>query len=115
MQVNFVGPHPPFIILPEMNETINNRSFPKPMDSFFDADDMQVVRRDYSAEVENLDAQFQLIINKVIEIGEENNTVICITSDHGEMLGDFDSWQKSKPWIASTNVPLGSFQHNIST
>ena len=37
---------------------------------------------------------------------ELGNTVICISSDHGEMLGDFDIFSKSKPWVASTNVPL---------
>ena len=106
MQVNFVGPHPPFIITKGMNETVNNRSFPAAMDSSFDPYDMQIVRRDYTAEIENLDKQFKIIIDKIIDINEFNNTIICISSDHGEMLGDFSLWQKSKPWIASTNVPL---------
>mmetsp|Transcript_72703 Transcript_72703/g.116016 ORF Transcript_72703/g.116016 Transcript_72703/m.116016 type:complete len:487 (-) Transcript_72703:57-1517(-) len=106
MQVNFPGPHPPFIILQAMNDTVNNRYLPLPMNSTFNASDMEIARRDYTAEVENLDKQFSLIIDKIAELNEMNNTIICISSDHGEMLGDFNLWQKEKPWIASTNVPL---------
>ena len=35
-----------------------------------------------------------------------DDTVICISSDHGELLGDHGDWAKSKPWEGSAHVPL---------
>ena len=35
---------------------------------------------------------------QVDELGDTKRTVVCISSDHGEMLGDHGVWQKSKPW-----------------
>eukprot|EP01084_Bolivina_argentea_P315546 546711_1 len=79
---------------------------------------MMVTRRDYSAEIENLDRGFNSILNKLRELDQYSNTIICISSDHGEMLGDFNAWAKSKPWVASTNVPFvcagpGIIKNNI--
>ncbi len=34
------------------------------------------------------------------------NTVVIFTSDHGEMLGDYNQWQKVSPLQASVGVPL---------
>jgi len=107
LQINWAGPHPPFIILDSMNESVNDRTYPYPMHCDLDAGDMSVTRRDYSAEIENLDNEFSKILSKIREIeGQYENTLICVSSDHGEMLGDYNVWDKSKPWVASTNVPL---------
>ena len=38
--------------------------------------------------------------------GETDKTVVCIASDHGEMLGDHGDVDKSKPWEGSAHVPL---------
>ena len=89
-----------------MNETVNDRMYPYPMNCNLSFEDMMIARRDYTAEIENLDAAFKTVIDKVRERGEYENTVICVSSDHGEMLGDFDQWGKSKPWVASSNVPF---------
>ena len=94
------------IILESMNETVNNRSYPYPMNCTQPYENMMVTRRDYTAEIENLDAAFKTVIDKVRDIGEYDNTVFCVSSDHGEMLGDFNGWGKSKPWVASSNVPF---------
>ena len=53
-----------------------------------------------------MDKQFEIIFEKLREMKEFDNTLICISSDHGEMLGDWDLFGKGKPWIASTNVPF---------
>eukprot|EP01084_Bolivina_argentea_P024688 45963_1 len=106
LQINWAGPHPKFIITKSMNKSINNRSYAYPINATENANDMLVTRRDYSAEIENLDKAFSKIIDKVRELGQYDNTVFCVSSDHGEMLGDFNLWQKSKPWVASSNVPF---------
>eukprot|EP01084_Bolivina_argentea_P024690 45965_1 len=106
LQINWAGPHPPFIITETMNKSINNRSYPYPIDGTENKQSMLVTRRDYSAEIENLDHAFDTIINKIRDLGYYDNTIFCVSSDHGEMLGDFNLWQKSKPWVASSNVPF---------
>eukprot|EP01084_Bolivina_argentea_P211416 359654_1 len=106
LQVNFVGPHPPNFILQHMNESINNKSFPYPMYSDLDKNTMETVRKDYAAEIENIDQQFNILIDKVKQMKQFDNTIVCISSDHGEMLGDYNLWDKSKPWRASSDVPF---------
>eukprot|EP01083_Nonionella_stella_P065903 173081_1 len=108
LQINWAGPHEPFIITKSMNETVNDRDLPYPMDvsQHEQTSDMLVTRRDYVAEIENLDKAFGKVIDKIRDMGQYENTLICVSSDHGEMLGDFNIWGKSKPWAASTNVPF---------
>ena len=106
IQVNWAGPHPPFIILDTMNKTVNNRTYPYPLNGTENMQDIMIARQDYAAEIINLDIAFKTVIDKVRDIGDYDNTIFCITSDHGEMLGDFNLWQKSKPWVASSNVPF---------
>ena len=45
-----------------------------------------------SAEMENLDRLFGLVLDAVRERGNsiENDTIVCFFSDHGEMLYDHD-------------------------
>ena len=38
--------------------------------------------------------------------GQLENTIIVVTSDHGEMLGDAALWEKSVPHQGSIGVPL---------
>ena len=40
----------------------------------------------------------ELDMKTVEELGDTNNTIVCISSDHGELLGDHGDWAKSKPW-----------------
>ena len=49
MQVNYVGPHPPFIIMEHMNKSVNNRSMPMAMQSDLNASAVLISRRDYTA------------------------------------------------------------------
>merc|ERR1719474_212207 len=106
LQVNFEGPHPPFIITESMNQSVNDRVMPYPMESNLSAEEIAVTRRDYTATIENIDAQMSIVLDKLKALGEYEETIICISSDHGEMLGDFNHFWKSVPWVASTNVPL---------
>lgn len=60
----------------------------------------------YGAEIENIDRLFGLILKELQIIGEYNNTVVCISSDHGEMLQDHGDIGKCVPWEGSVSVPL---------
>lgn len=109
MQVNWPGPHTPFIVTKEMMESTATRPFNPPVDYFFgpnsEADNI-VARRLYAAEVENLDSWFAKYIHATQQLGDYDRTIICISSDHGEMLGDHGDWDKEKPWEGSSHVPL---------
>ena len=109
MQVNWPGPHTPFIVTQDMMDSKRTRSFVPPVDYYHGPNsvaDNIVARRLYAAEVENLDSWFGKYIHAVEQLGDAPSTVICISSDHGEMLGDHGDWDKSKPWEGSAHVPL---------
>ena len=50
----------------------------------------------------NLDQLFGKILNQV----NEENTIVCYASDHGEMLSDHGDVGKTMPWSGSVSVPL---------
>jgi hypothetical protein len=56
MQVNWPGPHGPFIVTKSMREATISRNYPPPNDYTANLNDTQLLeaRRLYSAEVENL-------------------------------------------------------------
>ena len=91
-QINWAGPHPPFIILEAMNKTVNNRTYPYPINGTEDAEQMMIARRDYVAEIENLDNAFKVVMDKVRDMGQDvyDNTIFCVSSDHGMIVWEFD-------------------------
>ena len=113
LQVNFPGPHPPFMVTPAQYRAIMNKTFPPP----FDNPHVNISetctghkytkttsRCNYAAEMENLDSAFGKILGEIH--GDLNNTIVCFSSDHGEMLLDH-SWNgKTVPWQGSVSVPL---------
>jgi len=106
LQVSFPGPHPPFVVTSSMASTTNTNTYPTPVDmGALSPAISQIIRRDYAAELINLDSLFAKVI-AAIPAEDIDNTVIIIASDHGEMLGDHDDWGKTMPWQGSVNVPL---------
>lgn len=108
MQVGFPGPHPPFILTEAMNASVAGRTYPGPQGSAdgFGDEFYQVMRRQYAAEIENIDSLVGKLMKKLESSGELHNTVIAVTADHGEMLGDYNKFAKSEPWDGSSRVPL---------
>ncbi len=41
----------------------------------------------YHASIEELDSQFGRLVDLLVELGEFDNTIIVVTTDHGELLG----------------------------
>ena len=66
------------------------------------------MRRNWAATVEHLDQCLGRLVERVGKRGDLENTVVVFTSDHGEMLGDYDQWQKLSPLQASVGVPWQS-------
>jgi hypothetical protein len=118
LHVSFPGPHDPFLVTTEMrNAASDGRDWPMAKDNPTHATPGGAcepvtdptgtrTRCNYAAEIENLDRLFQLVLDEVEAKGDSENTLVCIASDHGEMLGDHGDKDKSKPWEGSAHVPL---------
>ena len=64
------------------------------------------IRQNYAAMIENIDRWLGKFTDALKRRGEFDNTLIVLSSDHGEMLGDHDLWGKTKPHQPSVGVPL---------
>jgi|EP01046_Picozoa_sp_COSAG06_P020324 arylsulfatase A-like enzyme len=100
LHVSFPGPHDPFLVTTDMrNAASDGRAWPDAQDNpkngtpggacapVVDPTGTRT-RCNYAAEIENLDRLFQLVLDQVESMGQTESTVVCIASDHGEMLGD---------------------------
>jgi len=81
--------------------------FPQPNgNTQFPPDVHVAIRQNYSAMVENIDRWVGLYLDELRKRGELENTIIVFSSDHDEMLGDHNRWEKSVPYQQSVSVPL---------
>lgn len=127
LAVNFVGPHMPFDVTPDMRRHWENAAIPDPHDNNkpdqeiirahcpnyasmtgneLNRDAIHTRRQNYAAIIENIDRLVGEIISVVEERGERDRTIIVYTSDHGEMLGDHGRWGKSVWYEPSVGIPL---------
>jgi arylsulfatase A-like enzyme len=59
----------------------------------------------YAASVEAVDEQVGRLMHTLDELKRANETIVLITSDHGDMLGSHGQRLKRKPWEESIRVP----------
>jgi arylsulfatase A-like enzyme len=71
-----------------------------------DPEDHVAVRRNYAAMIECVDYWCGQMIAEVDRRGELDNTLVVLSADHGEMLGDFNSWGKSTMRWPSSGIPM---------
>ena len=60
----------------------------------------------YYAMIEQIDTYVGEIIKTLKNQGIFENSLIIFTSDHGDMMGDFDHFGKTQPYDASIRVPF---------
>jgi len=60
----------------------------------------------YFSHVSALDEEVGRLMKKLAQLGIADNTIVCFSSDHGDMLGSFGMVAKDKPWEESINVPF---------
>ena len=110
LEVNLQNPHHPWDITESMHALYRNPpvDFPAPEHCSLDIPPQvhQEVRRNWAAMVEHLDSCLGRLLQRLEERGQLDNTIIVFSSDHGEMLGDYNQWQKLSPLQASVGVPL---------
>ncbi|MED4602287.1 sulfatase-like hydrolase/transferase [Paenibacillus validus] len=106
LMVNFVGPHEPWDITHRMKAAWENVQFAKPNRCSLPEKTWNSIRQNYAAMLENIDRNVGLLLEEVKRRGELENTVILYSSDHGDLLGDFDKFGKCKPERGSVHIPL---------
>lgn len=115
LTVSFPGPHDPFEVTAAMASSVSGRKWPPSVDptrreapKHGGQPSSKRSRSNYAAEIENLDRLFGVVLDAMRARGHstDTDTVVCVLSDHGEMLGDHGGKDKKKPWQGSLNVPL---------
>ncbi|MEZ5911189.1 MAG: sulfatase-like hydrolase/transferase [Paracoccaceae bacterium] len=69
-------------------------------------DNVRRLRAIYAGLASEVDHHIGRVIRFLKDTGHYDNTLIVITADHGEMLGDHDAWGKSTIYQAAYHVPL---------
>lgn len=67
---------------------------------------LRSLRRAYYALCTHIDHQIRILIGTLREEDLLNNTVILLTADHGDMLGDHGLWAKRLFYEGSARVPM---------
>lgn len=109
LQVNFPSPHPPFILTDSDVRRTAEKTYPFPVegsDSISDENTLLHVQRTYAALVEMLDEELGKFVSFLKNAAALDDTVIIVTADHGEHLGDHGEFAKESPWEMSLHVPL---------
>ncbi|QYY34309.1 sulfatase-like hydrolase/transferase [Ruficoccus sp. ZRK36] len=107
LQVNFCGPHSPMDTTHSMFDSVRGRTFGEPPPSeLADPETRQNTRRAYAAMIENIDRWVGRMLQVIHERGEDEETLIVISSDHGDMLCDKGFFGKNLPYQASVGIPL---------
>jgi arylsulfatase A-like enzyme len=71
-----------------------------------DMDDVQTLRSVYLGLTTEVDAHIGRVMSFLKETGQWDNTLVVVTADHGEMLGDHHSWGKGNIYDAAYHTPL---------
>ncbi len=128
MVASFIHPHDPYVARPEWWDFYEDAEIDLPMDvpaledqdpfsrrvmdgteaSTVPLNDEEVrrARRAYLANVSYFDSKIGEIVKTLEETGEIDNTIVIVTSDHGDMLGERGMWYKMSHLEHSARVPL---------
>ena len=128
MVASFIHPHDPYVARPEWWNLYNDADIDIPafvptleeldpfsrrlMDgieaSYVPLTDEEVrrARRAYLANVSYFDSKVGELVQTLEEIGELDNTIVIVTADHGDMLGERGLWYKMNFFEHSARVPL---------
>jgi len=125
--VSFIGPHPPLAPPIPFNRMYDPDRMPNPVrgDPATDHMDEQIpwmnyavwaeavsdpqariLKARYYGEISYIDACLGRILDAVEARGDGSNTLICFFSDHGDLLGDHDGWQKECYFEGACHIPL---------
>jgi choline-sulfatase len=125
---SFTHPHDPYEVPPELWRRYEGVEIdapvrpdpPEPPDeptrrlrTMVDADAIPVspaqtllARRGYYGAISLVDDHLRTILDALDDAGLADDTIVLVTSDHGDMLGERGLWYKMAPFEGSIRVPL---------
>lgn len=126
LKVSFARPHSPYDPPQRFMDMYNESDMPAPFvgdwaernamrdeehkPSLFrgdlGADQARRSRRGYYGSVSFIDEQIGRIVQALEERGMLEDTLILLTADHGDMLGDHHLWRKTYAYDGSARVPM---------
>ncbi len=126
--VSFSHPHDPFAIPQQWWDMYRDEDIPMPEFGYDEADahphelrlrhvcamnDVEITteqvrasRRAYYGAISYVDNHIGKLVNLLRDTGRLDDTVVIVTSDHGEMLGERGLWYKMNFFEGSARVPL---------
>jgi choline-sulfatase len=126
--VSFSHPHDPFAIPREWWDMYRDEDIPMPQFGYDEAtlhpherrlrhvcamngveittEQVRAARRAYYGAISYVDNHIGKLINLLRETSRLDDTVVILTSDHGEMLGERGLWYKMNFFEGSARVPL---------
>jgi len=125
MVASFIHPHDPYVARPEWwdlyeDAEIDMPTSPTATDPFatrvrdgieassvpLSEDEVRAARRAYYANVSYFDSKVGALVATLEAMGELDNTIVILTADHGDMLGERGLWYKMTLFEQSVRVPL---------
>jgi len=128
MVASFIHPHDPYVARPEFWNLYTDDEIdmpahviaPEDQDPFsrrlmdgieasyvpLTEEEVRRARRAYLANVSYFDSKIGALVRTLEETGALDNTVIIVTADHGDMLGERGLWYKMNFFEHSARVPL---------
>jgi arylsulfatase A-like enzyme len=116
---SWVGPHPPLYVPQQYLDHYRDRPLPDPFaapefsarqtpDTLENVEGTayQRLREAYFAAITLIDTHIGRILDELEASGQIDNTVIIFMSDHGEILGDRNGYQKHVPYEGSAHIPM---------
>ena len=73
--------------------------------------EMEAKARQYFAAVHGMDIQFGRIYEYLRDNGLEENTIVVLSADHGEMMGSHSKMSKNIWYEESVHIPPVSYTH----
>jgi len=128
LAVSFLAPHPPLVPPAPYMERYLRMDLPEPAIGDWASppendglglgqsssrvhlagEALRSARAGYYGLINHIDDQIHRLLNPVTGIDRmtDRDTVVILTSDHGEMLGDHYLWRKTVPYEPSARIPL---------
>ena len=126
MVASFIHPHDPYVARPEWWDLYDDEEIDLPCHPEYATDafgqrvlegieayskpltqeEVRRARRAYYANVSYFDSKIGTLVQTVEEMGQLDNTIIIVTADHGDMLGEKGLWYKMNFFEHSARVPL---------
>ena len=105
--VSWVPPHTPYASPPQFRAHYQGRlKIPSNVPAGAAEEFTRSVLPDYYGMIESLDTEFGRLLAALDETGAADDTIVCYSADHGDMLGSHACKFKRWPYDASVRVPF---------